>query len=59
MSSKTIKGGGKKAARAELSEDQKQELKEAFDLFDADKAGSIDLHELKVHKWNFRNVDYQ
>ena len=33
---------------AELSEDQKQELREAFELFDADKTGSIDLHELKV-----------
>jgi len=31
-----------------LSEDQKQELREAFDLFDADKTGTIDLHELKV-----------
>lgn len=39
---------GKKGAKSELSEDQKQELKEAFELFDADKAGSIDLHELKV-----------
>lgn len=45
--SKTIKGGGKKG-KPELSEDQKQELKEAFELFDADKVGSIDLHELKV-----------
>ena len=34
--------------KPELSEDQKQELKEAFELFDADKVGSIDLHELKV-----------
>jgi len=32
-----------------LSEDQKQELREAFDLFDADKTGTIDLHELKVY----------
>lgn len=32
----------------ELSEDQKQELREAFELFDADKTGTIDLHELKV-----------
>jgi Ca2+-binding EF-hand superfamily protein len=31
-----------------LTEDQKQELKEAFELFDANKTGSIDLHELKV-----------
>ncbi len=35
-------------AKPELSQDQKQELKEAFELFDADKTGSIDLHELKV-----------
>ena len=31
-----------------MSEDQKQELREAFELFDANKTGSIDLHELKV-----------
>lgn len=35
-------------AKPELTEDQKQELREAFELFDADKTGSIDLHELKV-----------
>ena len=34
--------------RQELTEEQKQEIKEAFDLFDTDKAGSIDYHELKV-----------
>mmetsp|Transcript_5898 Transcript_5898/g.5284 ORF Transcript_5898/g.5284 Transcript_5898/m.5284 type:complete len:163 (+) Transcript_5898:18-506(+) len=34
--------------KTELSEDQKQELREAFELFDADKTGFIDLHELKV-----------
>jgi centrin-3 len=34
--------------RYELTEDQKQELRESFDLFDAEKKGSIDMHELKV-----------
>ena len=29
-------------------QDQKQEIKEAFDLFDTDKTGTIDYHELKV-----------
>jgi len=40
-----IKG---KKSKPELTEDQKQELREAFELFDANKTGSIDLHELKV-----------
>ncbi|RYG98445.1 hypothetical protein EON65_51425 [archaeon] len=35
-------------SKPELTEDQKQELREAFDLFDANKTNSIDLHELKV-----------
>ncbi|CAH8622270.1 unnamed protein product [Dicrocoelium dendriticum] len=35
-------------AKQELTEDQKLEIKEAFDLFDTDKTGSIDVHELKV-----------
>ena len=34
--------------RPELSEEQKQEIKEAFDLFDSEKTGQIDYHELKV-----------
>ncbi|XP_070613764.1 uncharacterized protein [Erythrolamprus reginae] len=32
----------------ELSEDQKQEIREAFDLFDTEGCGSIDVKELKV-----------
>ena len=40
--------GAKKRQRAELSDEQKQEIKEAFDLFDTDKTGTIDYHELKV-----------
>ena len=34
--------------RRELSEEQKQEIREAFDLFDTDKDQAIDYHELKV-----------
>lgn len=36
------------APAIELSEDQRQEIREAFDLFDTDKDGAIDYHELKV-----------
>lgn len=32
----------------ELTEEQKQEIREAFDLFDADGTGKIDAKELKV-----------
>jgi len=35
-------------SRPEISEEQKQEIKEAFELFDADKDGLLDYHELKV-----------
>lgn len=34
--------------RRELTEEQKHEVKEAFDLFDTDKDRQIDYHELKV-----------
>jgi centrin-1 len=34
--------------RRELTEEQRQEIKEAFDLFDTDGSGSIDAKELKV-----------
>ena len=36
-------GGG-----IELGDEQRQEIKEAFELFDTDKDGYIDYHELKV-----------
>lgn len=32
----------------ELTEEQKQEIREAFDLFDTDGTGTIDAKELKV-----------
>lgn len=37
-----------KSKRRELSEEHKQEIREAFDLFDTDKDNAIDYHELKV-----------
>nr|WAW84820.1 centrin 1/2 [Halisarca dujardinii] len=44
------KGGAKKKAgpKFELSEDQRQEIREAFDLFDSGGSGKIDAKELKV-----------
>lgn len=36
------------APALELTEDQRQEIKEAFDLFDTDGSGTIDTKELKV-----------
>lgn len=41
-----IPSGGQQ--QRQLSEEQKQEIKEAFDLFDTDHDGAIDYHELKV-----------
>jgi len=38
----------RRKVRQELTEEQRQEIKEAFDLFDTDKTGTIDYHELKV-----------
>ncbi|XP_041847220.1 caltractin [Melanotaenia boesemani] len=35
-------------SKLELTEEQKQEIKEAFDLFDTDGTGAIDVKELKV-----------
>lgn len=38
----------KRRIKPELTEDQKQEIKEAFELFDTDKDNALDYHELKV-----------
>ena len=43
---KVLKRAGKK--RRELTKEQKEEIREAFDLFDSDKDKVIDYHELKV-----------
>ena len=50
---KDQKKGGKKSKnkdtfRQELSEKQKKDIKAAFDLFDVDGSGVIDIKELKV-----------
>merc|ERR1711907_850906 len=37
-----------KNKKGELSEEQRQEIREAFELFDTDGSGSIDAKELKV-----------
>ncbi|KAI5946486.1 centrin-3 [Manis javanica] len=37
-----------KRKKRKLSEEQKQEIKDAFELFDTDKDQAIDYHELKV-----------
>lgn len=48
----------RRQARPELTEEQKVEIKEAFELFDTDKDGSLDYHELKVctKNWNIEMV---
>jgi Ca2+-binding EF-hand superfamily protein len=39
---------GRSHFRQELTEQQKAEIKEAFDLFDTDGSGNIEVKELKV-----------
>lgn len=39
---------GRKKKRRELTEEERQEIREAFDLFDTDKDGLLDYHEFKV-----------
>eukprot|EP00796_Vickermania_ingenoplastis_P007267 gene7267-5113_t len=44
----TAPAGGATRRRFQLTEEQRQEIREAFELFDADKNGLIDGHEMKV-----------
>ena len=51
-------GGGqrkKTGPKPELTEEQKQEIREAFDLFDTEGTGTIDAKELKVMEWGLGN----
>ena len=41
-------GNQPKRYRTEITEEQKQEIREAFDLFDSESTGAIDAKELKV-----------
>ena len=44
-----VEGGGeRRRKRRELTDEQKQEITEAFALFDSDKDQALDYHELKV-----------
>ena len=45
MALRRFNAGGKK--QKELTDEQKQEIKEAFDLVDTDGSGSVDSKELK------------
>lgn len=40
----------KTSPKPELTEEQKQEIREAFELFDTDGSGFIEVKELKVKK---------
>ena len=46
--SNKLKFNAKKYERPGLTEDEIEEIKEAFDLFDTDGSGSIDPKELKA-----------
>ncbi|XP_029462471.1 centrin-2 [Rhinatrema bivittatum] len=48
LSSSTASQRKKTGPKLELTEEQKQEIREAFDLFDTDGIGTIDVKELKV-----------
>ena len=50
---------GRRRKRRELSEEQKQEIVEAFNLFDTDKDQAIDYHELKVSRSLCQHQNYR
>lgn len=39
----------RRQVRLELTEEQKAEIREAFEIFDMDKDGALDFHEFKVN----------
>ncbi|KAL8444629.1 hypothetical protein Emag_005412 [Eimeria magna] len=53
----TAASGARGGRRRELREEQKIEIKEAFELFDAEKTGKMDYHELKALTQKFLDRD--
>lgn len=47
----SIGGAVTRKKKRELTEEQKQEIQEAFTLFDTDKDDMIDYYELKVYAY--------
>lgn len=43
-----VGGHRRRAMRTELTDEQKAEIREAFEIFDMDKDGALDFHEFKV-----------
>lgn len=39
----------RRPTRLELTDEQKSEIREAFEIFDMDKDGMLDFHEFKVN----------
>merc|ERR1719359_1496795 len=48
MTSLDYRGRGHQKPQRPISKEQRQEIKEAFDIFDSEKTGKMDYHELKV-----------
>ncbi|KAL0209523.1 hypothetical protein RCL1_008361 [Eukaryota sp. TZLM3-RCL] len=48
LPSSSVKLRTRRPRRVEITEEQKNEIREAFDLFDTEKRGAIGYHELKV-----------
>ena len=42
--------GRRRPMRTELTDEQKAEIREAFEIFDMDKDGALDFHEFKVKR---------
>lgn len=58
--SRVVGGGGvapvtgrRRPMRTELTDEQKAEIREAFEIFDMDKDGALDFHEFKVFLYYF------